>query len=123
MAPNAPAVANLSSRKSTAITWAALEWVAPWIQLRPTPPTPLPDRDPALTEAEEAAAPDETAYDAVADDQEADAAGSREQEEEESAEPATDSNRGVGTLPWLQVGLGLLLLLLAGLTFYARKQR
>ena len=90
---------------------------------RVTPPTPLPDRDPALTEAEEAAAPDETAYDAVADDQEADAAGSREQEEVESAEPATDSNRGVGTLPWLQVGLGLLLLLLAGLTFYARKQR
>ena len=78
---------------------------------RVTPPTPLPDRDPDLADADDTA--NSTAADAL------------EEEGEDTAvspEPTT-SGPTVNPLPWLQIGLGLLLLLLAGLTFYARRQR
>jgi len=79
---------------------------------RVTPPTPLPDRaqeDDAVAEAPEAI--DET-----------------ESVETTAVLPEatvreTVVERPVNTLFWLQIGLGVLLILLLGLTFYARRQR
>ena len=83
---------------------------------RVTPPTPLPDRELGLAEADEAAN-NASDGDVVADEEES--------VKETAAPPEPDivSGRSIASLPWLQIGLGLLLLLLAGFTFYARKQR
>ena len=92
---------------------------------RVTSPTPLPDRD--LEVAQEAG---DAANSAVVDEP-----------VDEIPEPAVDTdtqeaettlNEDIGSenltepispLLWLQIGLGALLLLLVGLTFYARRQR
>ncbi|MFZ1398945.1 MAG: hypothetical protein WAS33_18715 [Candidatus Promineifilaceae bacterium] len=90
---------------------------------RVTPPTPLPDRD--LEQAELA---QETANDA-----EADAPAPAVEDETanievtavptEEAGPELMVDQPASPLLWLQLGLGLLLLLLVSLTFYARRQR
>ena len=90
---------------------------------RVTPPTPLPERDLELTEADEAASSEiadapEAEIDSLANEVGEDDAAVGETAV--SNEPIPVSSR---PLPWLQIGLGLLLLLLVGLTFYARKQR
>ena len=88
---------------------------------RITPPTPLPDRDPEIGRDE-------------ADEDEADGVAEAPEEEEmaedadtavspESTERDTTLAPPTNLLLWLQIGLGLSLLLLLGLTFYARRQR
>jgi hypothetical protein len=79
---------------------------------RVSPPTPLPDRaqeDDAAAEAPEVIAETESAETTAVLPEET-------VRETPAAEP-------VNTLFWLQLGLGALLLLLLGLTFYARRQR
>jgi hypothetical protein len=79
---------------------------------RVTPPTPLPDRDFEQTQAEAEGA------NAVDDTGDGETAVHLETTE-------SDNNRTspLNALQWLPIGLGLLLLLLVGLTFYARRQR
>jgi hypothetical protein len=89
---------------------------------RVTPPTSLPDRD------MEQAAGSEAANDAVAevpqtDDDTTSAETTAVLPEEDVQALETETLRPFDPLLMLQVGLGALLLLLAGLTFYARRQR
>lgn len=84
---------------------------------RVTPPTPLPDRaqeDDAAAEAPEAIAETESAETELAETT------AVLPEETVRETPAAEP---VNTLFWLQIGLGALLLLLLGFTFYARRQR
>lgn len=90
---------------------------------RVTAPTPLPDRDMETVETA-----DEVANDIVADvpapvveDETADIEITAVLPEEEVEEVVVD--QPTNPLLWLQLGLGGLLLLLIGLTFYARRQR
>lgn len=86
-------------------------------------PTPLPDRD-----TEEMQTTDDTANGAVADMPELAVADETAAVETTAVLPEEDVqnvtvDEPVNWLLWLQVGLGALLLLLVGLTFYARRQR
>lgn len=81
---------------------------------RVTPPTPLPDRDTDQLES------DDTANEVVADVPET--AGEAESVET-TADLTGESGRPFNPLLLLQIGLGVLLLVFAGLTFYARRQR
>lgn len=86
-------------------------------------PTPLPDRD-----TEEMQTTDDTANGAVADVPEPAVADETAAVETTAVLPEEDVknvtvDEPVNSLLWLQVGLGALLLLLVGLTFYARRQR
>jgi anti-sigma factor RsiW len=86
---------------------------------RVTPPTPLPNRDltpeEAVAEADGAAA-ETSMRNEMDEDMLATAVPTQSPDVDSTSELASP-------LPWLQIGLGLLLLLLAGLTFYARRQR
>lgn len=91
---------------------------------RVTPPTPLPDRD-----LESAEVTGETANEAVADalppmveEEEAMVVESTAVPTEEAVQQITVETLS-NPLLWWQVGLGGLLLLLVGLTLYARRQR
>lgn len=90
---------------------------------RVTPPTPLPDRDPEIAEGAD------TANDAADGDIPAPVVDGETESAEttavlpEEAVREDDITRPVSPLLWLQIGLGALLLLLVGLTFYARRQR
>lgn len=87
---------------------------------RVTPPTPLPERD------MDQVAGGEAADDAVADLPEME--GDTESAETTAVLPGEEVEEMVVGQPanpllWLQIGLGGLLILLLGLTFYARRQR
>ena len=89
---------------------------------RVTPPTPLPDREMELEQAQD----DGGANDVVADVPEAETS---TENVPATAVPAEDEVQATRVSPLfdpllvLQIGLGVLLLALAGLTFYARRQR
>ncbi|MCA9898914.1 MAG: hypothetical protein KC433_12050 [Anaerolineales bacterium] len=86
-------------------------------------PTPLPDRD-----LEQAPATDDAANGAIAEVPEPAVEDGTEAVETTAVLPEEDVQNvtvaePVNSLLWLQLGLGALLLLLVGLTFYARRQR
>lgn len=86
-------------------------------------PTPLPDRD-----LEQAPATDDAANGAIAEVPEPAIEDGTEGAETTAVLPEEDVqnvtvDEPVSSLLWLQIGLGALLLLLIGLTFYARRQR
>lgn len=88
---------------------------------RVTPPTPLPERDLELDELDDVAnAGGEAAEAGVAEDSQEIVSVTAVPDQSTSRDSITQS---ATLLPWLQIGLGLLLLLLASLTFYARRQR
>ncbi|WP_420641362.1 anti-sigma factor family protein [Candidatus Leptofilum sp.] len=90
---------------------------------RVTPPTPLPDRDPEV-----AIEGSDMANDTVADAPDSVIENEVEAVEDTAVPPEEDLLDRTVDLPanpllWWQVGLGGLLLLLLGLTIYARRQR
>lgn len=88
---------------------------------RVTPTTPLPERELELDELEDVAnTGGEAAEAGVAEDSQAAVSVTAVPDQSSSSDSIIQS---ANLLPWLQIGLGLLLLLLAGLTFYARRQR
>ncbi|WP_420628695.1 anti-sigma factor family protein [Candidatus Leptofilum sp.] len=107
----ATAVASASSTPAPTATVSTLP--------RVTPPTPLPDRVTEDSDVADNAVAD--APESVVED-EAEAVESTAVPPEEDLQNVTD-NTPANPLPWLQIGLGGLLLLLLGLTFYARRQR
>ncbi len=83
-------------------------------------PTPLPDRDP---EQEEDVATDTMAESPEIKETEVGIEAVEETAVVNQSSRDDTPNQLGNPLPWLQIGFGLLLFLLLGLTFYARKQR
>ncbi|MCP4422080.1 MAG: hypothetical protein GY805_36165, partial [Chloroflexi bacterium] len=83
-------------------------------------PTPLPDRDP---EQEEGGTTDNVAEAPEIKETEVGIEAVEETAVVNQSSRDDTPNQLGNPLPWLQIGLGLLLFLLLGLTFYARKQR
>lgn len=126
-APTAEAVEAEAapSEESAAVPQATAPAPTPTVSNSPrvASPTPLPDRD-----AEGMQSTGDTANGAVADvpepavEDETAAAETTAVLPEEAVQNVT-IDEPVNWLLWLQLGLGTLLLLLVGLTFYARRQR